>query len=104
MSYEKCGFQGAWTLFRTGARLGADGGIMRLIAQALSGLLLVMGMVTFGIGQSNNGCINGKRNGIYYTDCWGDAADDTSRLQSAVSLAYGKLIFNEYFNDLTSSS
>lgn len=45
--------------------------------------------------QSANGCSGGKRLGIFYTDCWTDTGDDTTRLQSAIDAATGKLIFNE---------
>lgn len=46
--------------------------------------------------QNANGCSSGMRTGIFYTDCWTDSGDDTSRLQSAVSTAAGsRLIFNE---------
>ena len=62
-------------------------------------LLLVMTILgSFALitsGQNANGCTGGVRNGNVYTDCWTDAADDTSRLQSALSTQVGKVIFNE---------
>lgn len=45
-----------------------------------------------------NGCVDGRRHGIYYTDCFPRALqdlDDTVRLRNAVNAALGKLIFNE---------
>jgi len=63
-------------------------------------LLMVAAMIgSFALvsfGQNANGCSGGLRNGIVYTDCWTDAADDTTRLQSALSLqTTGKVVFNE---------
>ena len=52
-------------------------------------------LITSIYGQNQNGCVNGQRNGITYTDCWQDATDDTARLQAAISLKAGKVIFNE---------
>jgi hypothetical protein len=53
-------------------------------------------------GQTANGCTASKRNGIYFTDCYTDTGDDTTRLQAAIDAAAssggpnsGKLIFNE---------
>jgi hypothetical protein len=58
--------------------------------------LIVVGCFVFSIyGQTQNGCVNGQRNGISYTDCWQDIGDDTQRLRDAIQLHAGKLIFNE---------
>lgn len=49
-------------------------------------------------GQNANGCSSGKRNGIYYTDCWTRASgvyEDGPRLQAAIDATVGKLVFNE---------
>jgi hypothetical protein len=61
--------------------------------------------------QTANGCQGGKRNGIYYTDCWLDTGDDTWRLQNAIDTIIttgvsnftgsGKLIFNEGTYEIT---
>jgi hypothetical protein len=51
--------------------------------------------VITGAAQNQNGCVNGQRNGITYTDCWVDPGDDTSRLQAAINLQVGKVVFNE---------
>lgn len=75
----------------------------------LVSLYLIGGTNVFGaLGIPGPGCYPhgstnyGKRdNGIYYTDCFpaavapGADPDDTIRLQSAVTTANGKLIFNE---------
>jgi hypothetical protein len=58
-------------------------------------LFVVLTINTIVFGQNNNGCTNGKRNGIYYTDCWADTGDDTARLQSVMTMAVGKIVFNE---------
>jgi hypothetical protein len=52
-----------------------------------------------------SGCSSGKRvDGIYYTDCYADTGDDTSRLQTAITAAAGhKLIFNEASYSTTSA-
>lgn len=58
---------------------------------------------TILLGQNANGCSNGMRNGIHYTDCWTDSGDDTTRLQAAITAALnGRLVFNE--SDYTVSS
>jgi len=59
-------------------------------------IIVMLGSLALnGLGQNNNGCSGGMRNGIIYTDCWADTGDDTTRLQSALSLAAGKVVFNE---------
>ena len=61
-------------------------------------LFLLGCLTTVGYGQTynnTNGCSNGQRYGITYTDCWVDAGDDTLRLQAAINRAVGKVIFNE---------
>lgn len=72
-----------------------------MVSSVLVCLFLVMVNVS---AQTQNGCVGGKRNGIYYTDCWADPGDDTNRLQSAINniisgapnyTGSGKLIFNE---------
>jgi len=67
---------------------------MKIQRLVLAMLFLVCLWVT-GLGQTNNGCVGGQRNGITYTDCWVDGGDDTTRLQSAINLAAGKVVFNE---------
>jgi hypothetical protein len=68
--------------------------------------LVCLFLLTIDISaQTNNGCTGGKRNGIYYTDCWVDTGDDTWRLQNAIDTIIttgvsnftgsGKLVFNE---------
>ena len=75
-------------------------------------MMLVMGcLAAVSFGQGQNGCNGGKRNGIYYTDCWADAADDWQRLQAAIdaivanngssNTGSGKLIFNEARYDIS---
>jgi hypothetical protein len=59
----------------------------------LLSLLVCCACATFG--QNNNGCVNGQRHGITYTDCWADTGDDTARLQAAFDWLPGKIVFNE---------
>ncbi|MCU0239384.1 MAG: hypothetical protein MUC29_08075 [Pyrinomonadaceae bacterium] len=65
-------------------------------------LLFTLSFTNSVFGQGNNGCVNGKRNGIYYTDCWADTGDDTARLQAVINMAVGKIVFNE--NDYSISA
>lgn len=66
-------------------------------------LLITLVLAISSFGQGANGCTDGRINGIYYTSCWADTGDDTSRIQDAVNLAGGinsltkggKLVFNE---------
>jgi hypothetical protein len=57
---------------------------------------MLCGTVALGQG-AGTGCSSGKRvDNFFYTDCWTDTGDDTTRLQSAMSAAAGStLIFNE---------
>jgi hypothetical protein len=58
--------------------------------------VLIIGGTSFSsYGQNSNGCTGGKRNGIINTNCWADTGDDTARLNAALSLSPGKIIFNE---------
>jgi hypothetical protein len=63
--------------------------------------ILIFSSFSLVKAQNQNDCLNGQKNGIYYTNCWADAADDTVRLQDAVDLARGKLIFNEENYEIT---
>ncbi|HEV7645508.1 MAG TPA: hypothetical protein VGO50_16315 [Pyrinomonadaceae bacterium] len=61
-------------------------------------ITILLGCFTMSFGQNANGCSGGLRGGTgdYYTDCWTDTGDDTTRLQAALSASPGsRLVFNE---------
>jgi hypothetical protein len=58
-------------------------------------VLFIGGTTLSSMAQNQPGCSGGKRNGIIHTDCWADTGDDTARLNAALSISTGKIIFNE---------
>ncbi len=61
-------------------------------------ITILLGCFSMSFGQNANGCTSGLRGGTsdYYTDCWTDTGDDTTRLQAALTASAGsRLVFTE---------